>query len=105
MASKYLDGSMVPRAVVRRVDHRSEPRSELSGKPAVIEFRGRRHDIRLANVSQSGAMLIFRLIPIIGETIKLRLDERGEVDCRVCWVRDGKVGVTLSDRSNRRAWR
>lgn len=96
MASKYLDGSMVPRAVTRRADHRLEPRTNLGSKSAVLEFRGQTHDVAIANLSRSGAMLIFRLIPYIGETIKLHLGERGVVEGRVCWVRDGKIGMSFT---------
>jgi len=96
MASKYLDGSMVPRSVTRYVDHRSEPRLEAEAKTAVLELRGRKHIVELVNVSASGAMLIFSLIPHIGETIRLELGGRGQVCCNVCWVRDGKIGVSFS---------
>lgn len=98
MASKYLDGSMVPRAVKRHVDHRSEPRTDAGSVPVVVIFRGRRYHVALVNVSASGAMLNFSLIPYIGETIRLRLSGRGEFAARVCWVRNGRVGVTFAER-------
>ena len=50
----------------------------------------------MLNVSQSGAMVIFSLIPHIGETIRMQLIGRGLVEARVCWVRDGRVGVTFT---------
>ena len=96
MASKYLDGSMVPRAVTRSVDHRSEPRTEPDSETAVLEIRGRKHVVRLVNVSASGAMIMFRLIPQIGETIRLQLIGRSQIEGRVCWVRDGKIGVSFA---------
>jgi hypothetical protein len=96
MASRYLDGSMVPRSVTRYVDHRSEPRLETEAQTAVLELRGRRHIVELVNVSASGAMLIFSLIPYIGETIRLELGGRGQLSGTVSWVRDGKVGVSFS---------
>jgi hypothetical protein len=96
MASKYLDGSMVPRSVRRYADHRSEPRIETGAQTAVLELRGRKHRVELVNLSASGAMLIFSLIPYIGETIRLELGGRGQVSGAVCWVRDGKIGVTFS---------
>ncbi len=97
MASKYLDGSMVPRRVTRYVDHRSEPRMETELETAVLQHRGRLHTVELLNVSASGAMLIFSLIPYIGETIRLRLGGRGQLSATVCWVRDGKIGVSFAD--------
>jgi hypothetical protein len=96
MASKYLDGSMVPRSVTRQADHRMEPRIEAESQTAVLEFRGRRHVVRLANVSRSGAMVIFSLIPCIGETISVQLIGREPVAARVCWVRDGRIGITFA---------
>lgn len=97
MASKYLHGSMVPRTVGRRVDHRAEPRVDAQAQTAALWFRGRKHVVPLANLSPSGAMLMFRLIPHIGETIRLRLKGHGDVSARVCWVREGKIGVMFAD--------
>jgi hypothetical protein len=96
MASKYLDGSMVPRSVKRYVDHRCEPRVEVELQTAALEWRGRKHTVELLNVSPSGAMVIFALIPFIGETIRLQVDGRSGVNGTVCWVRDGKIGVAFA---------
>jgi hypothetical protein len=96
MASKYLDGSMVPRSVTRHVDHRSEPRFEPESHTALLELRGRTHKVEVMNLSASGAMLILALIPYIGETIRLELVGRGQVSGTVCWVRDGKIGASFS---------
>lgn len=97
MASKFtLDGSIVPRAVTRSADHRAEPRLDAQSQTAVLELRGRKHVVRLVNLSDSGAMIIFSLIPIIGEPISLQLIGRGQVSGSVCWVRDGKIGVSFA---------
>jgi len=97
MASKFmLDGSMVPRAAKRHVDHRLESRTEAQSQTAVLEFRGRRHVVRLVNISEGGAMVIFSLIPFIGETITMQLIGRGQVTASVCWVRDGRIGVSFA---------
>jgi hypothetical protein len=96
MASKYLDGSMVPRNVKRNVDHRSEPRRAVQSETAILQLRGRNYVVPLVNLSPSGAMVIFSLIPSIGETIRLQLTGRAPLDGRVCWIRDGKVGINLS---------
>ena len=92
-----LDGSMVPRAVTRHVDHRAEGRTEVQSQSAVLEFRGRNHLVQLVNVSPSGAMIIFSLIPNIGEPIRIELCGRGRVAGRVCWVKGGRIGVTFVD--------
>jgi hypothetical protein len=97
MAGKFtLDGSIVPRSEKRRIDERTEQRFKPESQTAMIEMRGRRHVVRLANQSDSGAMVIFSLIPHIGETIRLQLMGRGLFEGRVCWVRDGRIGVTFT---------
>lgn len=97
MASQFkLDGSIVPRTATRHLDERGEPRTNARSQTAVLEFRGRRHVVRLLNVSPSGAMVIFSLIPHIGETISMQLIGRGQVSGQICWVRDGKIGVTFA---------
>jgi hypothetical protein len=97
MASSFsLDGGMIPRRVKRTADHRDEERVDAQSQTAVLEFRGRRHVVRLVNISRSGAMVIFSLIPNIGEPIKLQLIGHGHVDGQVRWVRDGRIGVGFS---------
>jgi hypothetical protein len=97
MASKYLDGSMVPRAVRGGWDQRSEPRLDAESQTAVVELRGRQHIVPVVNVSRSGAMVILSLIPHIGETISVRLGGLGSVSGRVCWVRGGKIGISFAE--------
>ncbi len=97
MASKFtLDGSIVPRAVTRTADHRAEPRADARSQTAVLEMQGRKHVVRLVNLSDSGAMIILSLIPNIGEPISLKLIGRGQISGYVCWVRDGKIGVSFA---------
>ena len=97
MASNLsLDGAMVPRAIRRQFDQRSEPRDDAALEQATVVLGGREHCVRLVNLSPSGAMVIFSLIPNIGEPISLMLSGRGRVSGTVCWVKDGKVGITFS---------
>lgn len=92
-----LNGSMIPRSVRRMFDERAEPREEVVSATAVLELRGRKHVVRLLNVSQSGAMLIFQSTPNIGEAVVLQLSGRGRVRGNICWVRDGRIGVTFDE--------
>ena len=92
-----LNGSMIPRSVRRMFDERTEPREEVVSATAVLELRGRKHVVRLLNVSQSGAMLIFQSTPNIGEAVVLQLSGRGRVRGNICWVRDGRIGVTFDE--------
>lgn len=91
-----LDGSMIPRSVRRIFDERSEPREAAQSQTAVLELRGRKHMVRLANISPSGAMVIFSAMPHIGEDVALNVTERGRVAGRVLWVRDGRIGVQFA---------
>jgi hypothetical protein len=95
MASKYLDGSMVPRAVKRGWDQRCEPRLDAESETAILELRGRQLVVPVANVSRSGAMVILSLIPHIGETISIRLAGGPSLPGRVCWVRGGRIGLSF----------
>jgi hypothetical protein len=91
-----LDGSMIPRSVRRMFDERAEPREEAESQTAVLEIRGRRHVVRLANISSSGAMVIFSMMPHIGEQVALHLLGRGRISAHVRWVRDGRIGVNFA---------
>lgn len=97
MASSYfLDGSMIPRSDARSIDERAEPRCPSASSTAVLEFRGRKHVVRLINVSPSGAMLIFPHMPNIGERLPLQILDRGLVSAQVRWVRDGRIGLSFA---------
>ena len=96
MGAKFsLDGSMIPRTVKRMFDERTEERVPASSQTAVMEFRGRKHVVRLINTSPSGAMVIFSLLPHIGEQVSLQLLDRGQVYAQVRWVRDGRIGISF----------
>ena len=90
-----LNGSMIPRSVRRMFDERSEPR-EKDSSSVELELRGKHHKVALGNLSPSGAMVIFPFMPHIGEEVVLHLGGRGPVPGQVCWVRDGRIGVTFA---------
>ena len=97
MASSYfLDGSMIPRSDARSIDERGELRSSSASSTAVLEFRGRKHVVRLVNVSSSGAMVIFPHMPNIGERLPLQILDRSVVSAQVRWVRDGRIGLSFA---------
>lgn len=93
---EMLNGSIIPRSVQRIFDERTEPREEVASATAVLELRSRKHVVRLVNVSPSGAMVIFKSVPHIGEQVALHLSDRGRVVGQVCWVRDGRIGVNFA---------
>jgi hypothetical protein len=100
VAAKFsLDGAMIPRSVKRMFDERTEERFPAGAEIAMMHFRGRKHVVRLVNRSSSGAMVIFPLVPHIGEQVSLQLLEQGQVSARVRWVRDGRVGINFDGQT------
>jgi hypothetical protein len=95
-SSFFLDGGMIPRTEQRSIDERGEIRVPAVSSTAVLEFRGRKHVVRLLNVSGSGAMVIFPHIPNIGERLPLQLLDRGAVSAQVRWVKDGRIGLSFA---------
>jgi hypothetical protein len=87
---------MIPRSSARNIDERAEPRSEADSGTAVLEFRGRKHVVRLVNISRSGAMVIFPHVPNIGERLPLQLLDRGCVSSQVRWVKGGRIGLSFT---------
>ncbi len=92
----FLDGGMIPRSATRMIDERAEPRHQALSGTAVLEFRGRRHVVRLVNLSSTGAMVIFPHMPNIGERLPLQLLDRGLVSSQVRWVKDGRIGLSFA---------
>lgn len=96
MASNFfLEGGMIARSSKRSIDERDEARHPSASGTAALEFRGRRHVVRLINVSSSGAMVIFPHLPNIGERLSLQLLDRGNVPAQVRWVKDGRIGLSF----------
>jgi len=95
-----LDGGMIPRTVKRMMDERSEERFPSDSSTAVMTLRDRRHVVRIINTSPSGAMVVCPLEPHINEPLSLQLLDRGTVEARVRWVRDGRIGVSFDPLSD-----
>ena len=97
MSAKFgLDGGMIPRTVKRMFDERMEERVAAGSQTAVLAHRGRKHVVRLVNLSSSGAMVIFPIMPHIGEPVTLQLLGHDPVEGFVKWVRDGRIGVNFA---------
>ena len=60
---------------------------------------------RSLNLSNSGAMVIFPVLPHIGEAVTLQLLDWGQVQGNVRWVRDGKIGINFAAATGIAAWR
>ena len=92
----FLDGGMIPRTATRTIDERVEMRHAALSGTAVLDFRGRKHVIRLVNISESGAMVIFPHTPNIGERLTVQLLDRGLVSAQVRWVKGGRIGLSFT---------
>jgi hypothetical protein len=92
-----LDGGMIPRSAARNRDERGELRHAALSGTAVLAYRGRRHVVRLINVSPSGAMIIFPHVPHIGEEVQIQLLDRGHLAAQVIWAKDGRIGLSFPD--------
>jgi PilZ domain len=92
----FLDGGMIPRTAARTIDERIEMRHAALSGTAVLDFRGRKHVIRLVNISESGAMVIFPHTPNIGERLTVQLLDRGLVSAQVRWVKAGRIGLSFT---------
>ena len=80
----------------RLLDQRAEQRIEGRTQTAVLNHRGHRHVVRVANLSASGAMIAFTGDLAEGDEISLQLLDHGAVPAQVRWVRDGRVGVSFA---------
>ena len=97
MSGKFgLDGAMIPRTVRRVFDERGEPREPAASQTAVLAHRGRNHVVKVLNLSNSGAMVIFPVLPHIGEAVTLQLLDWGQIQGHVRWARDGKIGINFA---------
>ena len=80
----------------RLLDQRTEQRIEGETQTAVLNHRGQRHVVRIANLSASGAMIAFTGELAEGDEIMLQLLDQGAVPAQVRWVRDGRIGVVFA---------
>ncbi len=80
----------------RLLDQRAEQRNVNETQSAVLNHRGRRHVVRVANLSSSGAMIAFSGDLAEGDEISLQLLDQDAVSAQVRWMRDGRVGVSFT---------
>ena len=96
MSSRFqLHGDMIPRAVKRMFDERSEERLEAGCQTAALTVRGRNHLVPVINLSQSGVMVRFAGDAHIGESVSIQLLDRGSIAGQVRWLRDGRMGINF----------
>jgi hypothetical protein len=79
----------------RLLDERSEERTVPSSQTAVLNHAGRRHVVRLVNISTLGAMIAFNGEFVDGDEVVLQLLDHGSVTGHVRWVSDGRAGINF----------
>ena len=79
----------------RLLDQRVESRDESQSQTAVLNHRGHRHVVRIANLSSAGAMIVFQGDLAEGDEVMLQLLDHGSVTGQVRWSRDGRIGVNF----------
>ncbi len=84
----------------RLLDQRAEQRTDGATETAVLNHRGHRHVVRVANVYTSGAMIAFAGDIAVGDAMSLQLVDQGVVPAQVRWVKDGRIGVVFAHSAN-----
>jgi hypothetical protein len=83
----------IPRSQRRTADQRAEERREDLREHAEIDFRGRRIQVRILNVSNHGTMIEAEIAPHIGERVRIGFEGCNPIDCDVRWVRGQRIGL------------
>lgn len=80
----------------RLLDQRAEQRGEAEPQTAMLVNRGHRHVVRVANLSSSGAMIMFDGELSEGDKVSLQLLDHDMLTAQVRWVRDGRFGISFT---------
>ena len=91
-----LDSVAVSRESRQRANSRGEDRHRLTGERARVTHAGRSHEIELVNLSGGGAMISASFGPKLWDRVDLHLGNHGTIECAVCWIRDGRVGLEFA---------
>lgn len=94
-----LDSIAVARAETRRANTREDDRHRLTDERVTAVYRGRSYDLDLVNLSGGGAMVAGKLPAKLWDHLELRLGGDGSIECAVCWIRDGRVGVEFAQET------
>lgn len=91
-----LNSVTVPRETKRQSNDRSEDRHRLTEERARVTHRGRDREVELTNLSGGGAMIAGPLKAKLWDRVDLHLGSHGTVECKVCWIRDDRVGLEFA---------
>jgi hypothetical protein len=79
-----------------RGNSRKGDRHRLVGEKALVSLKGVEHEAELINVSGGGAMIAGSFDVGVSDLLKLYLGENGTIECAVCWVRNGRIGLEFA---------
>jgi hypothetical protein len=79
-------------ALKRLGDARRERRQAVA-RPAVLTIGGQMFDVRLLDISRSGAMVVFEGSIAEGENVILQPLDRDPLRGQVRWSRAGRIGI------------
>lgn len=81
---------------VARGNSRKGDRHRLVGEKALVSLKGAEHEAELINVSGGGAMIGGSFDVAVSDLLKLHLGENGTIECAVCWIRNGRIGLEFA---------
>jgi hypothetical protein len=88
-----LHSVAVARAETRRSNSREDDRHRLTGERVTVVHKDRSYDLELINLSGGGAMVSADLPAKLWDRVELRLGSDGSIECAVCWIREGRMGL------------
>ena len=91
-----LESVVVPRAECRRRNARGRDRHRLSSEQAILRHEDAEIVVELINLSAGGAMIRGNFELHLWEHVWLVLDEDGEIDCAVRWIKSNSVGLEFA---------
>jgi len=92
-----LGAIAIRREEARVTDQRGEDRLRDRVEQSIIQFRRRKYEVRVVNVSSRGAMIESDIEPRIGETLDIQFSEENRTRCVVRWVRETRIGLEFVD--------
>lgn len=95
-----IDGLLavpIAREAQRARNQRHEDRLPGLVSRGTLHFRYCDYAVEILNFSSGGLMIASTLLPYIGETVEMLVDDHGRFRCTVRWVRGGRIGLEFEE--------
>jgi hypothetical protein len=89
----------VIRAESRRTNNRDNDRHRLANERVTVVHEGASYHLELVNLSGGGAMVDGPFPAKLWDRVELRVGTDGVIECAVCWMRDGRVGLEFAQET------